>query len=419
MLQSQLFTKTRKQAPKDEVSTSARLLLRAGFVAKEMAGVYSLLPLGLRVMKKIIKIIKREMDALGAIEVHLTTLQDPAIWKASDRWDDRKLDIWFKSKLKNDNDVGLALTHEEALARIMQAHVASYRDLPRYVYQFQTKFRNELRAKSGLLRTREFLMKDLYSFTATTEQLNQFYEQVAKAYQRIFQQVGLGDRTHRTFASGGSFTKFSDEFQTVCPSGEDTIYLAKDKSMAVNHQVFTDDVLKDLAKNKDDFEETKAIEVGNIFKLGTRFAEALGLKYTDEQGKEHPVVMGSYGIGVPRLMAAIAEVMADEKGLVWPKAVTPFDVQVVELNPKQDSVISSEARNLVSQLEKHGLEVLHDDRDLSPGQKFADSDLIGIPVRVVVSEKTVKAGKFEVKKRKDGTVEHHDRKSLMKLLQDS
>ncbi|MBI4426369.1 MAG: prolyl-tRNA synthetase [Candidatus Kerfeldbacteria bacterium] len=400
MLQSQLFTKTRKETPADEVSKSAQLLIRAGFVHKEMAGVYSFLPLGVRVMKRIIRIIKTEMDALGGVELYLSALQDPEIWKATDRWNDASIDIWFKTKLKNDTELGLGLTHEEPLTRMLRDHISSYRDLPRYIYQFQTKFRNEVRAKSGLIRTREFLMKDLYSFNATVAELDIFYAKVGQAYERIFRAVGLGEKTFRTFAGGGAFSKFSHEYQTVCDAGEDTIYLAMDQSVAVNQEVFTDEVLNDLGKQKTDFVQARAIEVGNIFKLGTRFSEALGLMFTDGQGKTKPVVMGSYGIGPARVMATIVELYHDEKGMLWPKSVAPFDVHVVEFNPKLNSTISSAARDLIELLEKQGIAVLHDDRDLTAGQKFADSDLIGIPVRVVVSEKTVKAGKFEVKERR-------------------
>lgn len=404
MLQSALFTKTRKETPKDEVSKSAQLLIRAGFVHKELAGVYSMLPLGLLVMKKIIRIIKREMEALGAVELHLSALQDPSIWKATDRWSDASVDVWFKTKLKNDAEVGLGLTHEDPLTNLMKDHVSSYRDLPRAVYQFQTKFRNETRARSGLIRLREFLMKDLYSFTATVEDLEAFYDKVAAAYERIWDRVGIGDKTCKTFASGGAFSKFSHEYQTVCDAGEDTIYLAKDKRMAVNKEVFTDEILSDLKMTKRDFEEVRAIEVGNIFKLGTRFSDALGLTFTDERGAKKPVVMGSYGIGPARVMATIVELHHDEKGMVWPKSVAPFEVHVVELNPRHDAEVKKSADDLVNGLERQGTSVLHDDRDLTAGEKFADSDLIGIPVRVVVSEKTVKAGKVEVRERKSGKV---------------
>lgn len=405
MRQSQLFTKTRKDAPSDEVSRSAQLLIRAGYIHKDMAGVYSFLPLGLRVLSNIVQIIREEINAIGGQEVQLASLQDPALWKASGRWSDEVVDAWFKTKLKNDNELGLALTHEEALAKIMSEHVSSYRDLPKFVYQFQTKFRNELRAKSGLLRTREFLMKDLYSFTTDVKQLDEFYELAAGAYLKIFKRVGLGDVTYRTFASGGIFSKFSDEFQTLCPSGEDTIYLSQDKKVCINKEVYTDDVLAELKQDQANFTEHASIEVGNIFKLGTKYAEAEGLMFTDESGKAKPAVMGSYGIGVPRVLATIVEVLADERGIVWPAAVAPFGVHLIELNPKGETKVAASAQALATALEKSGTAVLHDDRDLTPGQKFADADLLGIPVRVVVSTKTLTAKKFEVKHRTAATPE--------------
>lgn len=408
MRQSQLFTKTRKDAPAGEVSVSAQLLIRAGFIHKEMAGVYSFLPLGVQVMKRILKIIKMEMAALGATELFMSALQDPEVWKTTNRWGDKEVDVWFKTQLKNETEVGFGLTHEDPLTRLMKDHINSYRDLPRYAYQFQTKFRNELRAKSGLLRTREFLMNDLYSFTATTEQLDEFYDRVSEAYGRIWQNVGIADKTYKTFASGGAFTKYSHEFQTLTESGEDTIYLAKDGSMAVNKEVFTDDVLADLKKTKEDFEKVQAIEVGNIFKLGTRFSAPLGLTYTDEAGKQQPVVMGSYGIGPARVMATAVELFHDDKGIIWPKSIAPFDVHVVELNAKNEKSIANDANEIVEELEKKGMAVLHDDRDATAGQKFADSDLIGIPVRIVVSAKTLEAGKYEVKERATGAVTHQD-----------
>lgn len=418
MRQSQLFTKTRKDAPKDEVSRSAQLLIRAGYVYKEMAGVYSWLPLGLKTLDRVVDIITDEILRIGGVEVSMSALQDPTTWKATDRWDDKRVDIWFKTKLKNQNEIGLGLTHEEPLTRLMKDAIDSYRDLPRYIFQFQTKFRNETRAKSGLLRTREFLMKDLYSFTATTEELDAYYEQVAEAYEKIFQRLGLGDQTKKTFASGGAFSKFSHEFQTVCESGEDTIYLAKDKSLSVNQEVFTDEVLAGFGKNKTDFTPVRAIEVGNIFKLGTRFSEALGLTFTDETGKSRPVVMGSYGIGPARALATVAELYSDDKGLVWPRALAPFDVHLVELNPERDRSITEAVESLISELESEGFDVLHDDRSLSAGQKFADADLIGIPVRVVLSAKTMNAKKLEVKDRQSGEVAMISAKSLVKFLRD-
>ncbi len=416
MRQSHLFTKTRKEIPADEVANSARLLLRAGFISKEMAGVYSMLPLGRMVLDKIVGIIREEMNALGGQEVSLAALQDPTIWKATNRWDDHNVDVWFKTKLKNQADVGLAFTHEEPLTRLMKDHVTSYRDLPLYVYQFQTKFRNETRAKSGLLRTREFVMKDMYSFSTTMAELDAFHERAVKAYQRIFAAVGIGDQTYKTFASGGAFSQFSDEFQTICPAGEDTIHIDRAQKIAVNHEVFTPDLLSELSLNADALEEVRAIEVGNIFKLGTRFSEALGLTYTAPDGGVLPVVMGSYGIGPARVMAAVVECLADEAGMVWPKSIAPFDLHLLELDGEKDRAVRAEANKLCAAIRQAGLTVLHDDRDRRAGEKFADSDLIGIPTRVVVSKKTLEAGKIELKDRATGEVEMLNQAGLIAQL---
>lgn len=399
MKQSQLFTKTQKNAPKDEVSKNAQLLIRGGFIDKEMAGVYSFLPLGLKVLNKIIQIIREEMNALGGQEVTLTALQNPEIWQKTDRWDDVRVDDWFKTKLKNESELGLGFTHEEPLTQIMSKHISSYKDLPKYVYQFQTKFRNELRAKSGIMRTREFIMKDLYSFNTTQEEQDEFYEKSKVAYKNIFDRCGIGRRTFLTFASGGSFAKYSHEFQTVCPAGEDIIYIDKKKNIAVNKEVYNDEVLKDLDLKKENLEEQKAIEVGNIFKLGTKFSQALGLNFKDDQGQEHPVIMGSYGIGPARVMGTIVELNSDERGIVWPQGVAPFKVHLISLGKNK------EAEKLYSDLQKQNIEVLFDDRDETAGTKFADADLLGLPYRLVVSEKTLDKDSVELKKRSEKKTE--------------
>lgn len=401
MRQSQLFTKTRKLAPKDEVAKNAQLLIRGGFIHKEMAGAYSYLPLGLRVLTNIENVIREEMNAIGGQEVVLTALQSPALWKKSDRWRDDSIDVWFKTALKSGGELGLATTHEEPLTSLMSEYVSSYKDLPKYVYQFQTKFRNEMRAKSGIMRTREFVMKDLYSFSRTEKEFRDFYETCAAAYMNIFKRVGIGGMTFRTFASGGSFSKYSDEFQTVCDAGEDTVHLHRGKGIAVNKEVYTDEVLADLGIKKDELEEVKAIEVGNIFPLGTRFSEALGLTYKDEKGDAQPVIMGSYGIGPGRLMGTIAEVLSDEKGIVWPKEVAPFPVHLISI-ASGNADVTAEAERMYELLKENGIEALYDDRDLRAGEKFADADLIGIPTRIVVSEKTMAEGGVEISSRAGG-----------------
>ena len=401
MRQSELFTKTRREAPKDEVAKNAQLLIRAGYIHKEMAGVYSFLPLGLRVLNNIEHIIREEMNAIGGQEVVLTALQDPNLWSKTDRWRSAA-DIWFTTKLSSGVDLGLAFTHEEPLTALMTEHISSYKDLPKYVYQFQTKFRNELRAKSGILRMREFVMKDLYSFSRTEAEFRIFYEKCAAAYKKIFDRSGVGEKTFRTFSSGGSFSKFSDEFQTVCESGEDTIYVHEGKGIAINKEVYTDEVLAELGVAREDMKEMTAIEVGNIFPLGTRFSEPLGLVYKDEKGVSQPVYMGSYGIGPGRVMGTIVEVLADTKGIVWPKEVAPYPVHLVSITSGNKDVAMA-ADTLYDLLAENGIETLYDDRDLRAGEKLNDADLIGIPTRIIVSEKTMSEGAVEVGNRADGS----------------
>jgi prolyl-tRNA synthetase len=417
MLQSALFTKTRKEAPSDEVSKNAELLIKSGFIHKEMAGVYSFLPLGLKVLRKIEAVIRDEINKIGGQEILMSAIQDKVLWERTDRWDDEKVDVWFKSELKAGGVIGFGITHEEPLTRIMSGNVKSYKDLPSYVYQFQNKFRNELRAKSGIMRGREFLMKDLYSFCKNEAEHEEFYKKVMEAYKNIFIRLGLGDTTYLTFASGGIFAKFSHEFQTVSSAGEDMIYVDEKKGIAINKEVLKDEVLADLGINRADLVEKKAIEVGNIFKLGTRFSEALDLNYTDENGKSIPAFMGSYGIGVSRVMGTVVEVLSDAKGMVWPKEISPFAVHVVSLGASTE--VSKEAISLYNDLSQKGIEVLLDDRtEASAGEKFADSDLIGIPWRVVVSEKSLKAGGFEVKGRLEDKGEVVSKDELIKILKD-
>ncbi|MSU45414.1 MAG: prolyl-tRNA synthetase [Candidatus Zambryskibacteria bacterium] len=423
MRQSKLFTKTRKETPVDEISKNAQLLIKAGFIYKEMSGVYAMLPLGLLTLNKIINIIREEMNGIGGQELSLTALQEKELWEKTNRWDDAVVDNWFKTKLKNDTEVGLGFTHEEPLTRLMKDHISSYRDLPLYAYQFQTKFRNEIRAKSGIMRTREFIMKDLYSFSKDEKEHMEFYEKAKQAYKNIFVRAGLGDLTYLTFASGGVFSKYSHEFQTISDSGEDIVYINKDdlgaglnmdsRHAVLNKEVYTEEVKKELNLSGD-FEENKAVEVGNIFTLGTRFSEALGLTYKDEDGKEVPVFMGSYGIGPARLMGVIAEVFSDDKGLVWPREVAPYEVHLVKLGVNPE--VSDFADRLYEDLKSKGVSVLYDDRDLRPGEKFADSDLIGIPVRFVVSDKTLAVEKIEVKYRNKTDTELMLEADALKIL---
>ncbi len=415
MRQTALFTKTRREDPKDEVAKNARLLTRAGFVYKELAGVYSYLPLGLRVVEKINKIIREEMNALGGQEVLLSNLQDPEVWQKTDRWSDEAVDVWFKTRLKNDTELGLNFTNEEPITRLAKDHIQSYRDLPAYFYQIGRKFRNETRAKSGILRGREFLMKDLYSFHKDEADLNNFYEQVKAAYLRIFERVGLGHLTFTTFASGGSFSQFSHEFQTLCEAGEDIIYYNEEKKIAVNKEVYTDEALAEIGLTRADLTEGKAIEVGNIFKLGTRFSAPLDLYYLDEAGKKHEVVMGSYGIGPERVMGTVVEAMAKDTGLVWPKEIAPFAVHLVRLSD-EDELTRAEAEEIYHELMERGVEVLFDDRQLSTGEKLADADLLGLPLRVIVSKRNREAGQLEVVNILTGETKTVTREELYELV---
>ena len=390
---SETFVKTLRTAPKDEAARGAQLLIRAGYIHKELAGVYDYLPLGLRVLENIKSIIRDELNRIGCQEMLLTTLQNPAPWQKTDRWDIKKMDIWFRTTLAAGGELGLAPTHEEPITSLMRTYVSSYKDLPFAAYQFQTKFRNELRAKSGILRTREFLMKDLYSFSATGEQHDAFYHQVEQAYARIYQRLGIGDDTFQTFASGGVFSKFSHEFQTLTPVGEDTIYFNQDKSVVLNEEVLNDEVLAELGVTRDQLTSARAAEVGNIFTLGTKYSAPLGLEFTDQAGARQTVLMGCYGIGVSRVMGVIAEKWADDKGLVWPAAIAPFRYHLIaigEQGTKTADAIYADHPELF----------FYDDRDLRPGEKFADAELIGLPTQIVISDKTLATSQIEIKDRR-------------------
>lgn len=412
MRQTQLFTKTKKEAPADEVAKNAQLLIQAGYIYKNMAGAYSFLPLGLKVIENINKIIREEMDAIGGQEMHMPSLQDPELWKKSNRWSDEMVDVWFKSELKAGGEVGLAWTHEEVITDIMRQYVSSYKDLPFFAYQIQTKFRNEMRAKSGIMRTREFWMKDMYSFSATQEQHDNFYNACADAYMKIFTRIGIGEMTYKTFASGGAFTKFSHEFQTLADAGEDVVYVNEAKGIAVNEEVLADTDLSELGVTKDELIQKKSIEVGNIFSLGTKFSEAIGLMYKNEAGEAVPVIMGSYGIGPARAMGTVVDLLSDEKGIVWPESIAPFDVHLIGLN-NDDSEVRDYTDGIYEALKKRGATVLYDDRDARAGEKFADSDLMGMPYRVVVSRKTKEEGKFEVVTRATGETRYLTEDELM------
>lgn len=394
MRMSQTFIKTLREAPKDEIAKNGALLSRAGYIHKEMAGVYDYLPLGLRVIEKIKGVVREELNKIGSQEVLLSTLQNPELWEKTGRFSDQEVDIWFKTELSSGGLVGLAPTHEEPITNLMKTYITSYKDLPLSVYQFQTKFRNEKRAKSGLMRGREFLMKDMYSFHASEEDLDRYYAEVEKAYDRIYARLGLTD-TYETFASGGIFAKYSHEYQTFLPVGEDTVYYNSDKSVVVNKEVYNDEVLSDLGVAGQEFTEVAAAEVGNIFKLKFKYSEPLGLQFNNENNEPKTVYMGCYGIGISRVMGVIAEKFADEKGLVWPEAVAPFKAQLIGIGEAGTAA----AEKFYSE---HEDEILFDDRDARPGEKFADAELMGMPYRIVISDKTLAENGVEVVKRASG-----------------
>ena len=410
---SQLFTKTSKTAPADEVAKNAQLLIRAGFVYKVMAGVYAYTPLGLRVLENIKEIVREEMNAIGGQELIMSSLQKRESWEETGRWDDEVVDVWFKSKLKDDTEVGFGWSHEEAIIEMVKQYLESYKDLPINVYQFQTKMRNELRAKSGIMRGREFIMKDMYSCSTDAEQHDAFYEGAIEAYNRVFERLGIGKDTYVTFASGGAFTQFSHEFQTICDAGEDVIYLHREKNIAVNEEVLDDDNLAKLGIKREELEKVKSAEVGNIFNFGTQKSEETNFTFTNAEGKKQFVYMGSYGIGVTRLMGVIVEKFADDKGMVWPENIAPAKVYLVRIGG-EEAVKRADA--LYDDLMSLGIEVLYDDRDERPGAKFADAELMGIPYRVTVSDRLVEAGKFEYTPRMSGVTEQLTRDELLGKL---
>jgi prolyl-tRNA synthetase len=395
MKQSQLFTKTIKELPKDEASYNAQALIRAGFVDKSAAGVYSFLPLGWKVINKIRGIIREEMEAIDGQEINMPSLAPKENWQATGRWD--TLDVLFKTSGSDEKEYALNPTHEEVVTPLVKKFINSYRELPLAVFQIQNKFRNEKRAKSGLLRGREFLMKDLYSFHADQADLDNYYERAIVAYNNIFKRFGLGEKTYLTYASGGSFSKYSHEFQTLTSAGEDIIYVCDDCQMAINKEIIADQNTCPKC-GKANLREDKAVEVGNIFKLGTKYSEPFDLKYQDKDGEKKMVIMGCYGLGLSRAFGTIVEICHDERGIIWPEEVAPFKIHLLSLgeNDKADKIYAD--------LQKAGVEVLYDDRDLSAGEKFADADLIGCPYRLVLSKKSLENGGLELKKRSEKEV---------------
>ena len=402
MRQSQLFTKTRKEAPSDEVAKNAELLIRAGYIHKEMAGGYSYLPLGLRVLSNIENIIREEMNALGGQEIKMATLHPSEKWKQTGGWE--TVDVLFKLQSRTEKEYALGQSEEEIVTPIAQEYVASYKDLPVAVYQIGQKYRDELRAKSGILRGREFGMKDMYSFHESQQDFDRFYAIAKEAYLKVFTRAGLDAKV--TEATGGSFSeKLSYEFMVLTDAGEDDIVYCPSCTHCANAEVTKVKEGGTCPKcGKGVLAKARAAEVGNVFDLGQKYPKAFGFTYKDKEGREQTPVVGCYGIGTTRLMGTIVEVFSDEKGIVWPKSVAPFGVHLISISGASGEDVKKEADALYTSLRQKGIEVLYDDRDLRPGEKFADSDLLGIPTRVVVSEKTLKENKFEVKDRKTGSI---------------
>ncbi len=390
---TELFSKTSKQVPADETSVNAKLLIRAGYVDKVAAGIYSFLPLGQKVIDKISQIVREEMNAIGGQEITMPVMHPKHLWEQTGRW--KGFDVLFRVKGQA-GEFALGPTHEEIVVPMATHFIKSYSDLPKYVYQIQTKFRDEPRAKAGLLRGREFLMKDLYSFHADEKDFEKYYEKAKVAYKNVFKRAGL--TAIETRASGGTFSKYSDEYQVVCESGEDEIIYCPGGDFSENTEIAAVKEGKQCDLGHGPLVHAKTIEVGNIFSLKDKYSSAFGLVYTDRDGKQKPVLMGCYGIGISRLMGAIVEVMHDERGIIWPRTVSPFDAHLIAISD-QGSETSKEADEIYQKLQKAGIDVLFDDRnDVSPGEKFADADLIGIPARLVVSKKVGK-GKVEIKER--------------------
>jgi prolyl-tRNA synthetase len=399
MRHTKIFTKTRREYPKDELAKNAQILIKAGYVYKEMAGVYAYMPFGIRVLENLKRIAREEMSLVDGQEMTMTSLQKKETWEVTDRWDDEKVDIWFKSKLKNGTEVGFAWSHEEPITEMMKNFITSYKDLPVYAYQFQTKIRNELRAKSGIMRGREFLMKDLYSYSKNEEDHTVFYDKMIQAYTNFYQRVGLGEDTFVTVATGGVFTKnVSHEFQTICDAGEDVVYIDRANKIAYNEEA-----VEESGVDVSSFEKVKTAEVGNIFSFGGDKCEQMGLLFMDADGKNKPVILGSYGIGITRVMGVIVEKYADEKGLVWPKNIAPYQIELVSLF-KEEGDASHQASEKIYDLLKDKYEILYDDRNLGAGPKMFDADLYGMPVQIIVGDKSLAKGVVEVKNRQTGEV---------------
>jgi prolyl-tRNA synthetase len=408
MRYSKVFSRATKSVPADSESINARLLVQSGFVDQEMAGVYTWLPLGLVVLRNVEQIVREEMNDLGASEIFMPSLQPKEYWDTTNRWEG--VDVLFKLKSQTGKDYALGCTHEEVVTPLVQKFVQSYKDLPMATYQINTKFRDELRAKSGVLRGREFRMKDMYSFHTTQEDLSAFYQQALKAYVRAYNRCGLAVKVVQ--ASGGVFTQnLSHEFQAITDAGEDVLIACDHCEFGENSEIATHKAGDACPMCKATLVTTKGIEVGNIFDLGTKYSDAFKLEVTNESGERQRVLMGCYGIGTSRLVGAIIESSHDEKGMIWPKSIAPALVHLVRIGEDAESVAAADA--LYDELRKNGISVFYDDRDASAGAKFADADLMGMPLRLTVSKRTLSTSSVEWKVRTEAEAKHVAQESVL------
>jgi len=395
MLQSKLFAKSKKSVSAEAQTISQQLLLRADFIEQSIAGVYRFLPLGFKVLKKIEAIIRQEMEALGGQEVCLPSLQSKALWEESGRWE--KIDPpLFKFKDRHEKEIGLGSTHEEEIVDIFRHRIKSYQDLPLSLFQIQTKFRNEMRPSGGLLRTREFFMKDLYSFHAEEKEAAVFYEKVKASYFRIFKKCGLNPLCVQADSGTIGGTE-SNEFMIVSDVGEDRILVCQKCEFSANIEKIGE--AKKCPQCGTDLEEKRAVEIGHIFKLGDKYSKIMKADFTDKAGRQHPVIMGCYGIGLGRLLAMAVESNHDERGIIWPKVISPFLIDLVPI--EANSKVKKAADKIYLELEKEGWSVLYDDREgKTAGEKFAEADLLGLPWRIIISERSLKSNSAEIKERK-------------------
>lgn len=414
---TQTLLKTSKEHIKDEESRNAQLLIRAGYIDKLMAGVYTYLPMGHIILQRTSDLVRTHMQKINGIEILMPALHPKLNYELTKRWDTMDSVIRFTTHWTQ-SEYALGATHEEIVTPLLKKYIQSYKDLPKAVFQIQDKFRDEKRAKSGLLRGREFFMKDMYSFHTSEEDLDHYYEQVKGAYMDIFNEAGIGEKTYFTYASGGDFSKYSHEFQTLSDAGEDLIYICDKCRVAINKEIIDEQSECPECRNKD-LREERAIEVGNIFKLMTKFSDSFGLNFTDKDGLQKPVIMGCYGIGIGRLMGIIAELHSDEKGLIWPECISPYKIHLIGLNLDNEAVRSA-AEKLYDSLVSENIDILFDDRlDTTAGEKFADADLLGCPIHITISRRTLELGTVELKRRASGENLHYSTEHILEILKKS